>query len=91
HFGIDEDVIKVHAHYALCYEVLEDVIHHGLEGGRAIGEPKEHNKQLKQSLIGPEDGLPLISFLDAHIVVTPLDAQFSEVLCTPEVVDELGD
>ncbi|KAG5335022.1 hypothetical protein C0989_002454, partial [Termitomyces sp. Mn162] len=91
HFGIDEDVVKVYTHYALCYEVLEDVIHHGLKGGGAIGESKEHNEQLKQSLIGPEGSLPLISFLNVHIVVTPPDVQFSEVLCTLEVVDELRD
>ncbi|KAG5735534.1 hypothetical protein E4T56_gene11016 [Termitomyces sp. T112] len=92
HFGIDEeDVIKVYTHYALCYEVLEDVVHYGLEGGRAINESEEHNKQLKQSLVSLEGSLPLISLLNAHIVVTPLDVQLSEVLHTPEVVDELGD
>ncbi|KAG5333908.1 hypothetical protein C0989_004680, partial [Termitomyces sp. Mn162] len=90
-FGIDEDVVKVHTHYTLCYEVPKDVIHHGLKGGGAIGEPKEHNKWLEQSLVGPEGGLLLISFLDVHIVVTPLDVQFSEVSCTLEVVDELRD
>ncbi|KAG5342016.1 hypothetical protein C0989_005696 [Termitomyces sp. Mn162] len=73
HFGIDEDVVKVYTHYALCYEVLEDVVHHGLKGGRAIDESKEHNKQFKQLPIGPEGSLPLIFFLNVHIVVTPLD------------------
>ncbi|KAG5336847.1 hypothetical protein C0989_011778 [Termitomyces sp. Mn162] len=91
HFGIDEDVIKVYTHYALCYEVLEDVVHHGLKGGGAISESKEHNKQLKQFPVGLEGSLPLISFLDAHIVVTPPDIQFSKVLYTSEVVDELRD
>ncbi|KAG5338578.1 hypothetical protein C0989_006974 [Termitomyces sp. Mn162] len=91
HFSIDEDVVKVYTYYALCYEILEDVVHHGLEGGRAVGESKEHNKQLKQFLVGPEGSLPLVSFLDAHIVVTPPDVQFSKVLHTSEVVDELGD
>ncbi|KAG5334045.1 hypothetical protein C0989_004507 [Termitomyces sp. Mn162] len=90
-FGVDEDVIKVYAHYTLCNEVLEDVVHHGLEGGWAIGETEEHDKQLKQFPVGLEGCLLLISFLNAHIVVTPPDVQFSEVLCTPEVVDELGD
>ncbi|KAG5350263.1 hypothetical protein C0989_011860 [Termitomyces sp. Mn162] len=91
HFGIDEDVVKVYAHYTLCYEVPEDVVHYGLKGSRAIGESEEHNEQLKQSPVGPEGGLLLISFLDVHIVVTPPDVQFSEVSCTPEVVDELRD
>ncbi|KAG5348761.1 hypothetical protein C0989_008445 [Termitomyces sp. Mn162] len=89
--SIDEDVVKVYTHYALCYEVPKDVIHHGLKGSGAIGESKEHNKQLEQFPVGLEGSLPLVSFLDAHIVVTPPDIQFSEVLCTPEVVDELRD
>ncbi|KAG5348916.1 hypothetical protein C0989_007170, partial [Termitomyces sp. Mn162] len=72
-FGIDEDVVKVYTHYTLYYGVLEDVIHHSLKGGGAIGEFKEHNKQFKQSLVGLEGSLPLVSFLDAHIVVTPPD------------------
>ncbi|KAG5349195.1 hypothetical protein C0989_005307, partial [Termitomyces sp. Mn162] len=91
HFGIDEDVVKVHTHYALCYKVLEDVVHHGLEGGGAIDESEEHNEWLKQFPVGPEGSLPLISLLNAHIVVTPSDIQLSEVLHTLEVVNELGD
>ncbi|KAG5337720.1 hypothetical protein C0989_009014 [Termitomyces sp. Mn162] len=91
HFGVDDNVIKVYAHYTLHNEVPEDVIHHGLEGGGAVGESKEHNEWLEQSLVGLEGGLPLVSLLDMHIVVAPPDIQFSEVLHTPEVVDELGD
>ncbi|KAG5349175.1 hypothetical protein C0989_005447, partial [Termitomyces sp. Mn162] len=90
-FGVDENVIEVHAHYTLCNEVLEDVIHHGLEGGWAVGETKEHDEWLEQSPVGLEGHLPLISFLNVHIIVTPLDVQFSEVLHAPEVVDELRD
>ncbi|KAG5336713.1 hypothetical protein C0989_012016 [Termitomyces sp. Mn162] len=91
HFGVDEDVVKIDADYALCDEVLEDVIHHGLEGGRAVGESKEHHDQFEQFLVGLEGGLPLVSFLNVHVVVTPLDVQFSKVLCTLEVVDVLRD
>ncbi|KAG5350870.1 hypothetical protein C0989_008950 [Termitomyces sp. Mn162] len=82
---------KVYTHYTLCNEVPEDVVHHCLEGGWAIGESKEHNKRFKQSLVGLEGGLPFVSLLDMHIVVAPPDVQFSEVLHTLEVVDELGD
>jgi len=39
---VDQDVIKVDAYQALHDEVSEDVIHHGLEGGWAISEAKEH-------------------------------------------------
>ncbi|KAG5348548.1 hypothetical protein C0989_010011, partial [Termitomyces sp. Mn162] len=80
HLGVNEDVIEVYTHYALCYEVPEDVVHYGLEGGGAVGESKEHNEWLKQSPVGLEGGLPLIPFLDMHIVVTPLNIQFSDEL-----------
>ncbi|KAG5338305.1 hypothetical protein C0989_007610 [Termitomyces sp. Mn162] len=91
HFGVDEDVVAIYTHYVLCNEVPEDVIHHGLECGGAVGESKEHHKQSEQSSVGLESSLPLVSFLNVHIVVTPLNIQFNEASCTPEVVDELGD
>ncbi|KAG5349048.1 hypothetical protein C0989_006393, partial [Termitomyces sp. Mn162] len=91
HFGVDKDVVEVYAHYAFGNEVLEDIVHHCLEGSQAIGESKEHDKRFKQSLVGLEGGLLFVSLLDAHIVIAPLDIQFSEVLCTPEVIDEFRD
>ncbi|KAG6867761.1 hypothetical protein C0993_011478, partial [Termitomyces sp. T159_Od127] len=89
--GVDEDVVKVHAHYTLHDEVLEDVIHHCLESGWTVGESKEHDEWFKQPPVGPEGSLPLISFLNVHIVVTPPDIQFGEVTHPLEVIDELGD
>ncbi|KAG6867443.1 hypothetical protein C0993_002707 [Termitomyces sp. T159_Od127] len=67
-FGIDEDVVKIYTHYALYNEVLEDVVHHCLEGGQAIGESKEHDEWFKQPPVGLEGSLPLISLL--NIVTT---------------------
>ncbi|KAG5728435.1 hypothetical protein E4T56_gene19020 [Termitomyces sp. T112] len=46
HFGGDEDVVKVHAHYTLCNKVAEDVVHHGLEGGWAVGAQEIQGKHL---------------------------------------------
>jgi hypothetical protein len=42
-FCEDEDVIQVDTDYAFRDEVLEDIVHHGLEGGRAVGEAEEHD------------------------------------------------
>ena len=36
----DQDIVQIDHHNAFHYEVLEDVIHHSLEGGQAIGHPK---------------------------------------------------
>ncbi|KAG5351689.1 hypothetical protein C0989_005244 [Termitomyces sp. Mn162] len=91
HFSVDEDVIEVYAHHVFGNKFLEDIVHHCLKGGWAIGESKEHNERFKQSPVGLEGNLPLISLLDAHVVVAPPDIQFGEVPCTPEVVDELRD
>ena len=47
HLGKDQDVIQVDYHNAFCYEVLEDVIHHGLEGSWAVGHSKKHYQRFK--------------------------------------------
>jgi len=52
--GKDQDVIQIDHHNAFCYEVLENVIHYGLKGGRAVGHSKEHYQGFKQALIGSE-------------------------------------
>jgi len=58
--------------YTLGDQVLEYLVHHGLESGRAVGEPKNMTKVQKVlGLCG--SGLPLITFLDADIVVSPSD------------------
>ena len=67
----DQDVVQVDHHDTFCYEVPEDVVHHRLEGGGAVGHAKEHYQRFKQVSIGLEDCLPLISGLDADVVETP--------------------
>ncbi|KAG6865734.1 hypothetical protein C0993_007863, partial [Termitomyces sp. T159_Od127] len=89
--SVDKDVVKVYTHYTFHDEVLEDAVHHCLKGGWTVGESKEHDKQFKQPSISPEGSLPLISFLNVHVVVAPSDIQFGEVPCPPEVIDELRD
>ena len=71
--GEDQDVIQVHTDHSFHDEVMEDVIHHCLEGGWTVGESEEHDQWFKEPPVGPECCLPLISLGDAHIVVPPLD------------------
>ena len=63
---------------------MEDVVHHCLEGCRAVHEAKEHDLWLKEPLGGMECGLPLVTLSDSDIVETPLDIQLSKVLGTLE-------
>ena len=88
--GVDENVVKIHTNNSFCNGIVEDVIHHCLEGGRAVGQIKEHYQGFEKSTIGPECCLPLITFLDVHIVVAPVDIQLGEVMCTSEIVNKLG-
>ena len=89
--GEDQDVVQVDHHNTFCYEVLEDIIHHGLEGGRTVSHSKEHYQGFEQASIGLEGHLPLISGLNANIVETPTDIQLGEVSGPMELGHEFGD
>jgi hypothetical protein len=89
-FCEDQDVVQVHTDHTFCDEILEDIIHHGLEGGWAVSETEEHHQRFKESSVGAECSLPFITFLDVNIVVSPADIKLGEVTCTPEAIDEIG-
>ena len=74
-----------------CYDSSEDVVHHSLEGSRAVGYSKEHHEGFKETVIGAKGHLLFISELDAHIVEPPLDVNFCEVLGSAELGDKFGD
>ena len=91
HLGEDQDVVQVDHHNTFRYEVPEDVIHHGLEGGRTVSHSKEHYQGFEQALIGSEGYLPLVSGLNANIVETLMDIQLGEVSGPVEMGHEFGD
>ena len=59
-------------------EVSKDVVHHSLEGGRGVAQPEEHDSGLIESPVCLEGCLPLVTFLDANVVVPPSDVQLGE-------------
>src|SRR5882724_4343618 len=77
----NEDVVHVDDYNSFVNEFSEDVIHHRLERCRAVSETKEHDKRFEQASVHPKGHLPLVSIPDSHIVVSPSDIQFGEVLC----------
>ena len=89
--GEYQDVIQVHTDHPFHDEVTEDVIHHCLKGGWAVGELEEHDQWFEEPLVGLEGHLPLGSLGDVHIVVSPPDIELGEVLGTLELVYELRD
>ena len=72
-------------------EVLENVIHHCLEGGRQVAEAKEHDKWFIQPSVCPEGCLVFISLLDANIVETLSQVQLHEILGSTQSVQDVGD
>jgi len=47
----DEDVVQIDHDHAFQDEVLEDVVHHRLEGGRTVREAEEHDKGFVQAAV----------------------------------------
>ena len=89
--GKDQDVVQVDHHDTFRYEVPEDIVHHSLEGGRAVSHAKEHYQGFEQTSIGPEGCFLLISGLNANVVETPTNIQLSEVSGSVELRYEFGD
>ena len=80
HVGVQQDVVHVDCHVAFINEVLENVIHHHLEGGQAIGETEEHDKGFEEALICSEGSFPLITLLNSYIAVSQCMSNFVKCL-----------
>ncbi|KAI0289615.1 hypothetical protein B0F90DRAFT_1657115 [Multifurca ochricompacta] len=86
-----EDIIHVHHYFTSEDKVAEDVVHHGLKGGRRVGEAKEHDVWFKESLIGFKRRFALISFLNSDVIVSPSDIHFGEHRLVPHGVNKFRD
>ena len=87
----DQNVIQVHYDNPFRYDGSKDVVHHSLEGGRAVSHPEKHYKGFEEAAVGAEGCFPFISGLDAYIIETPVDVQFYEVSGSMELRDEFRD
>ncbi len=90
-FGEDQDVVKVDRHLAFGDEVMEDVVHHPLERGRGVCEPKEHDGGFEEASVCVEGSLFFIPFSDSDIVVSPTDIELREVFGAVKFVDKFRD
>jgi len=64
----DENVIEVHTYRPFHDKVPEYVIYHGLEGGWAVCETKEHYQRFEQPSVGQKGTVPLITLTNANII-----------------------
>jgi hypothetical protein len=72
---VDENVVHVDCNVAFVNEVMEEVVHHRLEGGGGIREAKKHDHRFKEATIGFERGFPLVTVMHADVVIPPTDIQ----------------
>src|ERR1700761_2294742 len=71
----DKDVVQIDHDVPGENEVLENIIHHGLERRRGVGEPEIHHQRLEQPPVGLECCLPLIALPDPDVVEPPSDVE----------------
>ena len=87
----DQDVVQVHYDNPFRYDGSEDVVHHSLEGSRAVGHSEEHYKGFEEASVSTKGCFPLISRLDVYIIETPANIQFCEVPGSAELGDKFRD
>ena len=81
--GVDEEIIHVDNEPSFSDHVAEGVVHEALEGGRGIGEPKEHHGWFEKAFVSDEGRFPLVTIFDSYVVVSPPDVELSEDLGIP--------
>lgn len=88
--GEDEDVVHVNDDLSGLDHVLEDIVHHALEGCGGVAHSEEHDERFVEAAVGDERGFPLVSVLDSDIREAPADVDFGKVLGSLESVEEFG-
>src|SRR5260221_4206004 len=88
--GVDKDIIHIAYGLTIVDEILEDIVHHCLECHGGVTQSKEHDSWLKQPSVSLEHSLPLIPFLDPHVVESPLEVKYSEELGVVEAGYDIG-
>src|SRR3981189_1733339 len=85
----DKNVVEIDGDDTLGDKVLEDLVHHRLEGRRAVGQSEVHHERFEQTAISSERRFPFIAFFYPHVVIPPADVELGEVLRAFESVNEV--
>jgi hypothetical protein len=89
--GENQEIVHVNDKPSFSDEVTERVVHETLEGGRGVGETKEHDSGFEEAFVSVKCSFPLVAIFDPNIVVTPLNIELCEDVGPFEFVDEIGD
>ena len=77
----NQNVIHIYQDLLRSDQILEDMVHHGLESHRTICQTKKHNKGFKKTTIHTECSFPFIPLLDSDIIVSPSNIKLREYFC----------
>ena len=89
--GGDKEVIHVDDEPSFGDHISEGVVHELLERGRGVAKAKEHDGWFKESFVGDEGRLPLVTIFDVDVVVPPSNIKFSEVASIFQLVHKARD
>ena len=85
-FCEDQNIVEVHTYDTFSNQILEDVIHHCLEGRWGVAQSEKHHQGFKESSICMKGHLPFIAVFHTHIIVSPSNIKFCEVLGSSKLV-----
>ena len=87
--GEDEQVVHVDEKPPFSNHVSEGVVHEVLESCQGVHHSEEHYHWFEAPLVCGKGSLPLVSVLDAYIVISPSDVKLGEEVCSLEFVEEV--
>jgi hypothetical protein len=78
----DEDIVQVDNNHPLQDEVVEDLVHHCLEGCGAVCQTEIHHEGFEQAVVCMESCLPFVTLLDADVVYPQWISSFIKYLAS---------
>ena len=73
--GVDTHVVHVDLKPLFWKHICEDMVHEGLEGGRSVAEPKEHDGGFEESHGGDESSFSIDLPLGCECCYIPNECQ----------------
>src|SRR6266851_10441077 len=76
---VDSYVVHVDCYVPSIDEVPEYCVHHGLKGGRQVGEAEEHDRWFVEPLVSDECRFPSVLWFDEDFIIPPLNVNAGEL------------
>ena len=77
--------------FMLSYNGAKNVVHHCLEGGWGVSKAKEHECWFIEAVASFEGSFVFVTLLDADVVISPMDVQFSIDVGASQICDKVHD